>query len=158
VRHRIDPARARIESIPTPESGRRYKDLLLHDGEPRGKRAYGEQLLSVFDELAVLEPSPFETWGVDLVAPSEADLEELFRSVARGCDAALEDWTASLEIICKRCSEGVPHEHAPEPEKPWNPKRRVGIATRDQAVFELIAKWARANHWRTASDPIHFGA
>jgi hypothetical protein len=61
--HRLDPARAPIESIPTPESGRRYRDLLLHDGEPRGKRRYRDKTLSVFDELAVLEKSSFRTWS-----------------------------------------------------------------------------------------------
>src|SRR5262245_9044692 len=30
---RIDPCRARIRSVPLPESRRRYDDLLLHDGE-----------------------------------------------------------------------------------------------------------------------------
>jgi tetratricopeptide (TPR) repeat protein len=151
--HRLDPARARVESIPTPESDRRYRDLLLHDGEPMGKRRYGERELSVFNELAVLERSPFQTWRVDLVAPSEAEVSELFRAVAEGGDAALEDWTASLEILCKQCSEGVPHEHVARPEAPWKPERTIGIATTDDAVFVLIEKWAKSGRQRAVSQP-----
>ncbi len=150
---RLDPARARVESIPTPESGRRYQDLLLHDGEPRGKRRYRGQLLSVFDELAVLETSPFRTWGIEVVAPSEDDLDELFRSVGDGCEAALEDWSGSLEIMCRQCSEGVPHEHQPEPTPPWNGERQIAIATVDDAVFALISKWAKSSRRRAASPP-----
>lgn len=149
--HRIDPARAWIESVPTAESGRRYRDLLLHDGEPRGKRWNGHELLSVFDELTLLERSPFLTYGVDVRAPQKGDLEELFRTVAQQSDSALEDWTASLEIICKQCSEGVPHAHREEPEPPWVPERHLGVATTDDAVFGLIASWAKASGGRDAS-------
>jgi hypothetical protein len=152
--HRIDPARARIESIPTPESGRRYQDLLLHDGEPRGKRRYGGTLLSIFDELVVLAASSFDTWSIDLVAPCEADIDDLVRRVAESCDAAVEDWTASLEILCKRCSEGVPHEHGGDAERPWTPQRRMGVATRDDAVFAVIRQWAQASAGRAASAPV----
>src|SRR5688572_650560 len=40
---RIDPCRARIESVPLRASGRRHGDLVLHDGEPRGKRKLGRR-------------------------------------------------------------------------------------------------------------------
>jgi hypothetical protein len=151
--HRIDPARARIENIPTPETGRRYHDLLLHDGEPRGKRWYGNQQLSVFEELALLEASPFKTWSVDVVAPTKEDIDDLVGFVAEGSEAAVEDWTASLEILCKRCSEGVPHDHGRDVEPPWSAQRRIGIATCDDAVFVLIRNWARAGAGRRTSVP-----
>lgn len=152
--HRIDPARARIESVPTPESGRRYHDVLLHDGEPRGKRKYGQTLLSVFDELAVLERSSFRTWSVNVVAPGADDLEALFRAVATESDAALEDWTASLELLCKQCSEGVPHEHGPAPERSWTPQRTIAVATRDDVVFPLFGRWANDQGNRSAAAPV----
>lgn len=151
--HRIDPARARIESIPTPETGRRYHDLVLHDGEPRGKRNYRDQVLSVFDELAILEVSPYRTWKVDVVAASQDEVDELFRLTADRSDAALEDWTGSLEILCKECSEGAPHEHREPPDPPWKPERMIGIATTDDAVFHLIQKWSRSGRGRRASAP-----
>lgn len=152
--HRIDPARARIDSIPTPGTGRRYHDLVLHDGEPKGKRKYGEDILSVFDELCVLEASRFRTWGVQLVAPTEEDVIDLYRTVANSdSEAALEDWTASLHIMCKQCSEGEPHpEHDHPRDKRWVPERRLGVATEDDGVFEMIAAWARGKG-RAASEP-----
>ncbi len=152
--HRIDPARARIESIPTPESGRRHGDMLLHDGAPTGKRRYRDQVLSVFDELALLEPSPFHTWRIDLVAPSPSDVEELFRAVAEGTEAALEDWTGSLEMLCAKCSEGLPHEHGEgaRREVAWKAERMVGVATRDERVFAVIEKWVKAGGGRGTSE------
>lgn len=151
--HRIDPARARIESIPTPESGRRYQDLVLHDGEPRGKRRLGEREVSVFDELALLDPSPFKTWCIDVVAPDEKDLEALFRKLAECTDAALEDWSESLEILCKSCSEGVPHEHVPPSAKAWHSARRIGVAARDEGVFRHVVAWAGERAGCHASEP-----
>ncbi len=149
--HRIDPARARIQSIPTPESGRHYRDLLLHDGEPRGQRRYGDETLSVFDELAVLEKSRFRTWKVDVVAPSSGDIEKLIQSAAGA--AALEDWTASLRILCRQCSEGTPHEHQPSPQAPWKAERTIGVAADDEAVFAVIAQWGASNAGCSASEP-----
>lgn len=148
---RVDPARARIENVPTPETGRRYHDLVLHDGEPRGQRRYKGQMLPVFDELAVLERSDFRTFRVDVVAPTERALSALLRTVSERTDAALEDWTGSLELLCRGCSEGVPHDHV-DREQPWTPERMLGVATRDEAVFDVIRAWARSKK-RSASSP-----
>src|ERR1700704_3259825 len=59
---RIDPARAIVDSVPLPESGRRWRDLVLHDGVPNGYRKLGEQEVPVFDEIELLAASPFSTF------------------------------------------------------------------------------------------------
>src|SRR5262245_40829719 len=38
--YRLDPARASLASIPFPESGHRWRDVVLNDGAPRGYRQY----------------------------------------------------------------------------------------------------------------------
>lgn len=151
--HRIDPARARIESIPTPESGRRFGDLLLHDGEPTGKRRLGEHEVSVFDELVVLEASPYRTFVLDLVAPAPDDLDALYRTFADTPHAALEDFTASLNVMCAACSRGLPHDAHEDEQAPWSPKRRVAIATLDPGVFAHLACWISEGPGRSASPP-----
>lgn len=151
--HRIDPARARVESIPTPESKRRYHDVVLNDGEPRGERKLRGLRLPVLDELALLEASSYATWEVALTSPTREDLEALFRSVAEGCDAALEDWSESLTFLCAACSAGTPHEHHEEKEDVWVPERRIAVATRDRGVFERVFAWARAARGRGAGTP-----
>ncbi len=89
---RIDPCRARIRSVPLPDSGRRHDDLLLHDGEARGRRRHGEVTVPVFDELEVLEASTYATWEVTIRCPDRAELEELLgrsrgdRAPRRGLD------------------------------------------------------------------------
>src|SRR5262245_38306073 len=50
--HRLDPARARIRSIPLPTSAFRWGDIVLHDGAVAGYRMRGEQQIPVFNVLA----------------------------------------------------------------------------------------------------------
>jgi hypothetical protein len=54
------------------------------------------------------------------------------------------DWTSSLHVLCKACSEGTPHDH----DEPHHPRpevqgpRRVAVAARNEAeVRALLADW-----------------
>lgn len=140
---RICPARAIIRSIPLPESGRRCGDLVLHDGEPRGKRLLHGQEVSVFDELALLEGSPFATYTIVLEAPTQDDVGALRDALLGTCEA-IEDWTESLEYVCKSCSEGLPHAEHDAPPREWRLERRVAIAGRDSPSDALLRAWAQA--------------
>ena len=144
---RIDPCRARIASVPFPESRRRHRDLLLHDGEPRGKRRLGERNLSVFDELVVLEESDFRTWEVVVTCPSREGRDELLTELVEA-SLAVQDWTENLEVMCAVCSVAndvsVQHEHcAPEV---WTPTRRLGVAARSPADLHPLRREGRL--WR----------
>lgn len=146
---RVCPARAIIRSVPLPETGRRFGDVLLHDGEPRGKRFLHGRECSVFDELAVLERSPDRTRVIRVTAPGQADVDALGELLA-GIVVGFEDWTASLEILCKSCSEGVPHErHDAMPDSPWQPSRRIAIASRDCPGDAVLARWERGGAGRS---------
>ena len=147
---RIDPARAIVSNIPMPESGHRLGDLLLHDGEPRGKRMLGSREVSVFDALERLEPSPFATTVVTVRATSEADvaaLTELFRAAG----AFAEDWSASLHWMCRACSEGRPHaEH--DRERGWSLERKIGVASKTRVEDDLLRTWESAGEGREIVD------
>lgn len=58
---RIDPARVVVKNVPLPESGRRWGDIILHDGAPNGHRTFGDRTYSVFDELERWQPSEIPT-------------------------------------------------------------------------------------------------
>ena len=137
---RICPARAIIENIPTPESGHRYRDLLLHDGAPNGSRLSRGREVPVFDELVVLEPSRFETWVLE-IDTDEARAAEIVTQVKQRGGYA-EDWTTSVRMICKACSEGtVGYEHNHETAVPA--RRRIGIATTSDELCRDAAAWVR---------------
>jgi tetratricopeptide (TPR) repeat protein len=128
---RLDPCRVRLQSVPLPESKHRFGDIVLHDGEPRGKRRSGDREITVFDELLLLEPSSYGTWTVEATC---RDVEERDALVALfdDVDGAIEDWTESLEVICAQCSLGEPHDHHEQKDESWRIDRRLGLALRDE--------------------------
>lgn len=140
---RIDPARAVIESVPLAASGRRHGDLLLHDGAPSGYRKLGTREVAVFDELQVLQASVYSTFEAFVDGATSSDLDDL----QAHCDSgrlAMENWSQTLRILCKACSEGRPfadggHNHD-EPTLAGQPLR-LGIAAMDagQARYALDA-------------------
>lgn len=133
---RIDPVRARIDSVPYPESGFRYGDVVLHDGAPVGYRELDGRQLPVFNVLELFSHSAFRTFVATIEIIDEQDLERLEHLLA-GVPHEIEDWTSNVRILCKRCSEGIPHDHDDDgfPQE-LELIRKLGIATQDQAVLE----------------------
>jgi hypothetical protein len=150
---RIDPARARVRSIPLPASGHRYDDLLLHDGAPNGYRKLKGQEVPVFDELTLLERSEYETWTVEVVAPAEDDVDELVERL-RAIGAPAEDWTRTVRNLCEKCSTGMPHAHHGDELAPaWVQRRRVAIAVSGKDIGSVVATWSSAKYERSHSSP-----
>ncbi len=129
--NRLDPCRVRLLSVPLPESKHRFGDIVLHDGEPRGKRRVGDGEVAVFDELVLLQPSAYGTWTIQATcrAPEERDaIVALFDDV----DGAIEDWTESLVMLCAQCSLGEPHDHHEHRKQGWSVERKLGLALRNE--------------------------
>ncbi len=135
---RLDPARAEILNVPTPASGRRCRDIVLHDGEPVGVRVLRDREVSVFNELAVLVPSGLATFRLEVNCPNGVDglLQQLG---SLGYEA--EDWSDSVRLLCRACSEGRPHaEH--DRELPLGPLREIGVAAPPEVNLKsVLAGW-----------------
>lgn len=149
---RIDPARARITSVPLPTSGHRCGDLLLHDGAPVGTRIFNDREVSVFNELAVLEQSTLTTFTVNIKVKDIDDLVafEDACSVA-GCTA--EDWS-TIRALCKECSEGRPHHHDHSPVQPQvEGEHYFGIAAPTiNEADAAVSSWVSSGNLRSASE------
>ena len=143
---RLDPARARIVSIPLAESGFRFADLVLHDGAAKGYRRLGDKDVPVFDCLQLLEPSSFATWVAEVEPGAKdhatASAIDLLTDLAMERGLAAEDWSTSIAPICRECSEGRPHDKHEHPSPDIIGPHRVAIAARDSAqVEELLEDW-----------------
>ena len=139
----IDPVRARILNVPFPESGHRFGDIVLHDGATTGHRFDGNgSKVGVFNELARLIPSEFQTFVVFVRSASRDDLQALLAATAPGLGYA-EDWTESVKFYCLRCSYGTPHRHdTPTSADEWQPDRNLGIAAQSRkSVEKLLKDW-----------------
>ena len=162
---RLDPARLEVQSIPLPSSGRRWGEVVLHDGVPRGERttAAGDTY-PVFDEIELWAPSPVPTWVVLLDAATEADRDALER-LAADAGFAAEDWSSSVRLLCRSCSESRmpcdegdgapsvdPHDHGlpgypgslghpVDDDGVWVPERECGLAAPASLVRGLLDGW-----------------
>lgn len=139
---RLDPARAQILNVPTPESAHRYGDIVLHDGEPKGQREFEGHVFSVFNELERWQPSDVPTTVVSLTCLTEGDA---LAATAMAAESGLicEDWTATFQWMCKACSEGLvhtQHDHAGDPR--WRSQHLFGFAKDGDSVVRFLQVWA----------------
>jgi hypothetical protein len=140
---RIDPARAVLLNVPLPDSGHRWRDLVLHDGAANGHRMLRGREVPVFDSLHRLQPSPYRTFVVEV--DGGPDAMEMLSTVADDLGGAAEDWSTSTRILCTECSEGTPgHLHDVDRSSPACPS--AGVAARDQHhLDEILATWRRGS-------------
>ncbi|HYQ17576.1 MAG TPA: tetratricopeptide repeat protein, partial [Polyangiaceae bacterium] len=155
--HRLDPARARLSNIPLGDYC--YGDVVLNDGAVVGYRKSDGEDVPVFNCLALLEPSALSTWCVEIeldarkaTAENESAFNEL-DSLAQERGLAAEDWSRSVQLLCKACSEGVPHERhdsepvgsAPATSSEPDSKHRIAIAAHTRGeVNDLLEDWQPA--------------
>ncbi|MGA7538213.1 MAG: hypothetical protein WBW93_05550 [Steroidobacteraceae bacterium] len=133
---RIDPVRARLTSIPYADSGFCYADVVLHDGAPVGYRTHEGKEFAVFNVLQLFESSRFSTYEADIVAPSTIDIAAL-EKICDDTGTAMEDWSRSVRILCRACSEGRPHEHHDsDKEEEWKAERRIALAAISESQIQ----------------------
>ena len=137
---RLDPVRASLINVPFADCGRRYGDIVLHDGAPNGYRLLGDREVPVFDELKLLEVSPLHTFEV--ILESTESVESLV-ALMEEHELQAENWSKSVRFLCRACSEGRPHEsHDHDLEEPPDDLIRLGVAATDQALIEeVVGRW-----------------
>jgi hypothetical protein len=138
---RIDPARAVIQSIPLSDSGHRYGDIVLHDGAPNGYRKFDDQEVPVFDALELWQPSAFGTFVITLDNVTDTEMESL-EQLFDAHDLVSEEWSTSIQLLCRACSEGRPFsdEHQHDPIQLDNRHLAVAAMSGDQ-LHTILQQW-----------------
>jgi hypothetical protein len=142
--HRIDPARVRLTSIPFPESGHRWADVVLHDGEPRGSREFEGAQRPVFNELVRWAPSDMPTIVMTISSdgPDGAQQIDDLVGLINRAGHMIEDWSRNTRLLCAHCSESdVPHDHVGVTVPEDGSFRRLGVAGPAEVVRELVDDW-----------------
>jgi len=141
---RIDPVRARIESIPFASSGFRCGDIVLHDGAAVGHRVFDDREYPVFNVLEMFEPSRLSTFEAEIQAVDVSDLQELLSALDKS-GIENEDWTTTVRHLCRQCSEGRPHDHHDDDgNAEWIDRHVIGIAAIDAiATEEILRHWVK---------------
>jgi len=140
---RVDPARVRIMNVPTPASGHRWGDIVLHDGAPNGERTSNGQVYGVFDEIEQWQASDMPTLQVQITG-ADADGAQALTDLFEEAGYAAEDWTESVRILCRSCSEGQPgsHDHVAHEA---GTERVFALAAPPDVAARLLEEWAAAS-------------
>jgi hypothetical protein len=140
---RVDPARAVVLNIPLPGSGHAWGDEVLHDGAPNGYRRHGGQDVPVFDELAVLKPSGYRTFEIELEGVGSRELDRLV-GIAEAEGGCVEDWSRTVRCICRQCSEGLPRHVHDEDLRAARAPTGCGVAARSRDHLDaILTVWLR---------------
>jgi hypothetical protein len=145
---RRSPAHAVISSVPLPESGHRFRDVVLHDGEPKGQRSLDGQEMPVFDELARLEDSGLPTWQAQTTGAAAVDLQAL-GDLAGPAGLGVDNWSG-VKVMCSDCSHGSPgqHDHAPAAAD----AAMLGLAGPEAELRACLDNWLADRPHLTLSD------
>jgi len=131
---RLCPTRARVVNVPF-DTSRRYGEIVVHDGEPKGDRVVGDRTYRVFEELTLFEPSDLPTLSVTVNAATPADLDAL-ADLLDGGGFGFEP-LANGEILCKCCSEGVVERRTVE----LSGEQRCLVAAPPAQAREILDAW-----------------
>ncbi|MEU5436067.1 tetratricopeptide repeat protein [Streptomyces sp. NPDC020719] len=137
---RLCPTRGRVMNVPATD-GRRFGEIVVHDGEPTGERPFNGQSVAVFDELLLFEASDLPTLTVSVNAAEASDVEALVDSFFAkdfGAEAA-----SGFHVLCACCSEGrVDWDEASAPAHGGSQK--VWLAAPQDEARQLLDAWATA--------------
>ncbi|MFH8393152.1 tol-pal system YbgF family protein [Streptomyces sp. NPDC018036] len=131
---RLCPTRGRVVNVPV-TGGRRYGEIVVHDGEPKGERVYDGTAFPVFDELTLFEASPLPTLEVTVAAGEAGDLEALlalFTEHGFGAEPA-----SSVRLLCACCSEGTHQQR-----EVLAGAQAVSLAAPEPQARLLLERWA----------------
>jgi hypothetical protein len=131
---RLCPTRARVINVPF-DTSRRYGEIVVHDGEPKGDRVVGERTYRVFDELTLFEPSNLPTLSVTVTAAEPADLDalaDMFDAHGFGFEPLRNG-----HILCKCCSEGSVTQQAVK----LSGEQRCLIAAEPDQARRILDMW-----------------
>jgi len=75
----IDPARAQILSVPHPDSGFHFRDVVLYERKPVGHHIVAHKRVPVYAELGCFKRSPYQTFSCLIHDVSAAQIQQLER-------------------------------------------------------------------------------
>ncbi|MBM5573853.1 hypothetical protein GKO28_05395 [Deefgea sp. CFH1-16] len=145
--NRLDPARAQIISVPLPDCGVRYQDIVLIDGAPRGTHELNGNPVPVFDWLEFWQRANYSTYVIEATVPIELAANTLCELVLDS-DMALDDWSKLMSMQGQAGGEETQHAHdaASAATVAWLPERQFGVAAlNDQALADVLDAWQTAH-------------
>lgn len=142
----IDPARARILSIPHPASGFRFRDEVLYERKPVGHHIVDNRRVPVYAELGIIKRSHYRTYSCLLHHASAKQLQQL-EQLCYDARLGFEVWSNAARSMVVDNPQAFPEFYgrsilpAEEKETP-DDHALIAIAAMHQAeVIHVLDAW-----------------
>ena len=139
----LDPVRAVITSIPHPDSGRRFRDLVLFDRQVTGIQVVNRRKLPVYNELGLLKSAHYLTFTCVLSNAGPEDIQ-LLENLCLEADLGFEIWSNAAWAKTVVPQKGrIPEFYSnPVPANAAGEKTWAAIASRRlQPVRAVLKAW-----------------
>ena len=139
---RIDPVRARIQSVPQPSSMHGFQDLILFDNKPNGFHYIENKKFPVFDELEMIRPSLYFTFAVELLTDSMHDVLTL-EKLCHEANLGFDNWSNAYRMTQNTKLKNIESYDISAFPIEDNDQFLVAMgAERDSDVLEILKAWA----------------
>ena len=138
--HRLDPARATVQSIPQPGSGHRYHDTVLFDPASEGTQVVGARRWPAYRALQVLKTSPFKTFSVEIVEASLPQMDVLAQLCGQE-GMGFDNWSATTHLYLPPTFRENPEFHVhPLPREATAQNALIGLAAKSQRSLQRVLR------------------
>ena len=133
----LDPAQAYLSSIPGPDTGRRFRDVVIFDFSPCGHTVAGRKRYPVFDFLGVLRHSPYHTFSCVADTTDRKSLRVLER-LCRSAGLGFDNWTKAA--ISFQSEQTMPEFYGSDVLPPSTGTSLSAIAAKRRSDAEAVIK------------------
>ena len=135
----ISPALAVLSSIPHPDADRRFKDIVLRDGQASGYTVSGNKRYEVFEELGIFKRSLYKTFSVTVFDCDEMDLAVL-EQLCKEAGIGFENWSNATKVFTNvKPKEYYGPNILPSPK---GPKYLMALAAvHEKDVLQVLESW-----------------
>ncbi|MCB0640412.1 MAG: hypothetical protein KDC44_02175 [Phaeodactylibacter sp.] len=148
----LDPVRVRLISIPQPAFRRRFNDIVLIDPFLHGYRTVGEKRLDVYEEVALLERSRFQTFCF-WVNTDKLQYIDLLAGLCRESGLGFDNWSMASRLLLNRDRQGL-LEYPGNPQVSAADQWLVAVAARQKVQLRKVLKEWQSLTSRTHSQPL----
>jgi tetratricopeptide (TPR) repeat protein len=108
----VDPARAIIQNIPNPASGRHFRDTVLIDRVVSGHHVVRNKRYAVYDELGLYKGSGYLTYSCTLTTEGYQEVQ-LLEKICLEAGLGFEVWSGAARQYSPRLSRATPEYYSP---------------------------------------------
>lgn len=137
--NRLDPARARLESVPQPSSGYHHQDILLIERAEHVHHILGTHKIPVFRVIERLKHSRIPTFSVELHTQENAEVQ-LLAHLCHRQRIGFDNWSMANRQMSFRRNDELNYYKVNQEEA--GPTTLIGLAGRKKVVLhKLLQEW-----------------